>query len=309
MATRSRTLLFLQYRNSYARTQTTTHFSAGASEMEGLIENSDSVIEMSVLPPQWVDIVEEVDESLGQIKDESKYLKEEEVRAREGNDQCLLTYYTYRFGLLLMFVVTRLEGMHRKHLLPGFDDRSSDEAAIERLTANITDEFYRIKRDIQRIHADNGGADETLAKNIQTSLATKVQDVSSSFRKQQSSYLQKMQGQESRKANILGLESGLSNEAAELLLDEDVQVGFTETQLAVLESNDVMIDQREREVNQIAKSIHQLAEIFRDLQTLVIDQGTMLDRIDYNIEQTNVQVKDAVVQLDQVKGLFFILLF
>lgn len=33
-----------------------------------------------------------------------------------------------------------------------------------------------------------------------------------------------MQGQESRKANILGLESGLSNEAADLLLDEDVQV-------------------------------------------------------------------------------------
>ncbi|KAI8089875.1 t-SNARE [Halteromyces radiatus] len=268
MATRSRTLLFLQYRNSYARTQTTSHFTAGASEMEGLIENSDSVIEMSVLPPQWVDIVEEVDESLGQIKDK----------------------------------ITRLETMHRKHLLPGFDDRSSDEAAIERLTSNITDEFYRIKRDIQRIQADSKGAseqDQLLAKNIQTSLATKVQDVSSSFRKQQSNYLQKMQGQESRKANILGLESDLSNEAAELLLDEDVQVGFTESQLAVLESNNVMIDQREREVNQIAKSIHQLAEIFRDLQTLVIDQGTMLDRIDYNIEQTTVQVKDAVVELDK----------
>ncbi|KAG1096001.1 hypothetical protein G6F42_018449 [Rhizopus arrhizus] len=138
-----------------------------------------------------------------------------------------------------------------------------------------------------------------LARNIQTSLATKVQDVSSSFRKQQSSYLQKMQGQENRKADILGLENDLSNEAAELLLDEDAQVGFTESQLAVLESNNEMIDQREREVNQIAKSIHQLAEIFRDLQTLVIDQGSMLDRIDYNIEQTTVQVKDAVVQLDK----------
>lgn len=29
--------------------------------------------------------------------------------------------------------------MHRKHLLPGFDDRSSDETAIERLTSDITD--------------------------------------------------------------------------------------------------------------------------------------------------------------------------
>lgn len=33
-----------------------------------------------------------------------------------------------------------------------------------------------------------------------------------------------MQGQENRKADILGLEADLSNEAAELLLDEDAQV-------------------------------------------------------------------------------------
>lgn len=29
--------------------------------------------------------------------------------------------------------------MHRKHLLPGFDDRTSDEAAINNLTSEITD--------------------------------------------------------------------------------------------------------------------------------------------------------------------------
>lgn len=72
----------------------------------------------------------------------------------------------------------------------------------------------------------------------------------------------------------------------------------------MIENNEAIIDQREREINQIAKSIHQLAEIFRDLQTLVIDQGTMLDRIDYNIEQTAVQVKHATVELDKVSSPF-----
>ncbi|KAI9281558.1 t-SNARE [Sporodiniella umbellata] len=208
------------------------------------------------------------------------------------------------FNLLLVSFtnkkkVTRLKGMHRKHLLPGFDDKSSDEAAIEELTREITNEFYRIKQQIQRIQVGRNASDQEdyITRNIQTSLATKVQDVSSGFRKLQSSYLQRLQGQENKKANILG--SGLSNEAAELLLDEDAQIGFTESQLAVLESSEQNIDQREREINQIAKSIHQLAEIFRDLQTLVIDQGSMLDRIDYNIEQTNLQVKEAVVELDR----------
>ncbi|PHZ11830.1 t-SNARE [Rhizopus microsporus ATCC 52813] len=259
MATRSRTLLFLQYRNSYARAQSSApHFSAGASETEGLIESSDHVIEMSVLPPQWTDIVEEIDEALDAIKDK----------------------------------ITRLKGMHRKHLLPGFDDRSSDEAAIEALTTEITNEFYRIKRDIQRIGVGKNASNQesVITRNIQTSLATKVQEVSSSFRKIQSSYLQSKLGD---------LRSNLTLYMIIEMQGQENKKGFTESQLAVLESSEHNIDQREKEINQIAKSIHQLAEIFRDLQTLVLDQGTVLDRIDYNIEQTNIQVKEAVVQLDK----------
>lgn len=38
--------------------------------------------------------------------------------------------------------------------------------------------------------SNDSDQEDMLARNIQTSLATKVQDVSSSFRKQQSSYLQ-----------------------------------------------------------------------------------------------------------------------
>jgi syntaxin 16 len=47
--------------------------------------------------------------------------------------------------------------------------------------------------------------------------------------------------------------------------------------------------------------MHTIAEIFRELQTLVIDQGTLLDRIDYNVEQMSVNVKSAVRELDKVK--------
>ncbi|KAG2183947.1 hypothetical protein INT44_008958 [Umbelopsis vinacea] len=273
MATRSRTLLFLQYRNTIARSShrggpITSSYQSDA-ETEGLIDSSDTVIEMSTLPPKWVDIVDEVEEDIKEIKEK----------------------------------INRLDGMHRKHLLPGFDDRSSDKAAIEELTEGITMQFHSAKNKIKRIGAEGKRGtsqhEQQMSVNIQTSLASKVQEISSSFRKKQSAYLQKMQGQESRKTDILGLESSLSTEAADLLLTEDTNMGFTESQLAMMESNEAVIDQREREINQIAKSIYQLADIFRDLQTLVIDQGTMLDRIDYNIEQTNVQVQHAVVELDQ----------
>lgn len=75
---------------------------------------------------------------------------------------------------------------------------------------------------------------------------------------------------------------------------------FSDAQMAVVEANDHAITQREKEINEIAKSIMTLAEIFRELQTMVIDQGTVLDRIDYNIEQTNVHLESAHGELLKV---------
>ena len=64
-----------------------------------------------------------------------------------------------------------------------------------------------------------------------------------------------------------------------------------------LTGNDAAIAQREREINDIAQGIIELADIFKDLQTMVIDQGTMLDRIDYNVERMTTDVKGAEKEL------------
>lgn len=71
-------------------------------------------------------------------------------------------------------------------------------------------------------------------------------------------------------------------------------------QSAIVNSNDASIIQREKEIAELAKGIIELADIFKELQTMVIDQGTMLDRIDYNIENMVSHVKGAEKELVQV---------
>ena len=78
------------------------------------------------------------------------------------------------------------------------------------------------------------------------------------------------------------------------------QSTLQQTSLKRLNTNDVAIAQREREINDIAQGIIELADIFKELQGMVIDQGTMLDRIDYNVENMAVNVKAADKELNVV---------
>lgn len=122
---------------------------------------------MDLLPPRWADVSDEITELLAEI-------------ATKGH---------------------RLEKLHQKHVLPGFNDdeaKRAEEAQIEKLTQGITRGFHGCHRCIQRIEQtvreskESGGlahAEEIMAKNIKISLATRVQDASAGFRKKQSAYL------------------------------------------------------------------------------------------------------------------------
>ena len=43
-------------------------------------------------------------------------------------------------------------------------------------------------------------------------------------------------------------------------------------------------DERAMRIHELIKSINQLTTVYRDLNELVIHQGSLIDRIDFNIE-------------------------
>lgn len=75
---------------------------------------------------------------------------------------------------------------------------------------------------------------------------------------------------------------------------------MSQQQLLMYEQdNTEMAMHREEEVNKIVKSIVDLNEIFKDLSHMVQEQGTVLDRIDYNIEQSEISVFEGFKQLQK----------
>ncbi|KAL9078373.1 MAG: hypothetical protein Q9157_002698 [Trypethelium eluteriae] len=257
--------------------------SKGAYEDDG-----DAVIEMDLLPPRWLDIQDEVTDLLSTVAQQMK----------------------------------RLDQLHQKHVLPGFDDedvKKREERDIEKLTQEITRGFQNCQKAVQRVdpmvkesarQGSLGKGEETMARNLKISLASRVGEVSALFRKKQSAYLKKLR-------NLGGMASPLERSSTPVqnpytdpsLMESDADRSFSQSTLLQTAQkkrhtnvNDTMIAQREREIEDIAQGIIELANIFQELQTMVIDQGSMLDRIDYNVERMATDVKAADEELTVATG-------
>jgi syntaxin 16 len=171
----------------------------------------------------------------------------------------------------------------------------------------------RIDKLVQEQQQSGGSisnADETMARNLKMSLASRVGDVSTLFRKKQSAYLKKMR-------SLGGMTSPLDRSSTPVTQNPytdpammDSETDRSSAQSTLLQTAqvrrrgvlDTQIDQREREIEKIAQGVIDLSNIFQELQTMVIDQGTVLDRIDYNVERTAEHVKEAHKELKVATG-------
>ena len=110
------------------------------------------------------------------------------------------------------------------------------------------------------------------------SRAIKLQEITKSFRDTQRTFLQSMNTKlnESHKYIDIINVPDLSN----------VYDGFNQQQLEMIERKEKEANEREQAILEIAKSVHELAQLFQDLSILIVEQGSLIDRIDYNIEQT-----------------------
>ncbi|XP_045477484.1 syntaxin-16 [Harmonia axyridis] len=277
MAARSLTDVFLLMRSNAIRNRNIFPDNEDSEQMrlvslneddETLYTNSDNY-----MPPQWINDLEKTQNILQQIK-----IKIEE-----------------------------LKNFHSRHLHKStFDDSSADEEAIEYCTQGISrlfNEGYKLVQTIKHNSHEGSTKEHKLTVNVYCTLAASLQDLSQSFKSTQNSYLRELQSREDR--SKIYFENQIVN--IDIYDDsgtEDIDSYFigssppTQEQMLYLEEENTRFAlEREQEVNSIVKSILEVNKIFKDLSIMVADQGTVLDRIDYNIERTQIDVFEGFKQL------------
>ncbi|XP_012569490.1 syntaxin-43 isoform X2 [Cicer arietinum] len=197
--------------------------------------------------------------------------------------------------------MSELTKAHAKALMPSFGDGKDDQRQIETLTREITALLRKSEVGLKRLSAGSGSSeDSNVRKNVQRSLATDLQNLSMDLRRKQSAYLKRLQ-QQRESYDGIDLEMNFNGSKSGLQEDEFDDVGFSREQMTKLKKSEHISAEREREIEQVTKSVHELAQIMKDLSVLVIDQGTIVDRIDYNIQSVATSVEEGFKQLQKAE--------
>uniref|UniRef100_A0A7N0UFI7 t-SNARE coiled-coil homology domain-containing protein n=1 Tax=Kalanchoe fedtschenkoi TaxID=63787 RepID=A0A7N0UFI7_KALFE len=288
MATRNRTIVFKKYRDALKSVRAPTSSAPSTSSGGGpvielvsasLLNQNRSYAPLSTddpssssrgavtvgLPPAWVDTSEEIAANI--------------QRARTK--------------------MAELMKAHAKALMPSFGDGKEDQRKIEALTHEITELFKKSEKLLKKLSSGGPSEDSNIRKNVQRSLATDLQNLSMELRKKQSAYLKRLRQQKEGPDGI-DLEMNI-NGKSQIDEDEFDDVGFSEHQMSKLKKSEALTAEREKEIQQVVESVNELAQIMKDLSVLVIDQGTIVDRIDYNIQNVAASVEEGFKQLEKAE--------
>ncbi|XP_078092467.1 syntaxin-16 isoform X5 [Mustelus asterias] len=161
--------------------------------------------------------------------------------------------------------------------------------------------FHRCQRSVQSLQGKWRSCteqEERVLRNVISSLAQALQDLSTTFRHAQSNYLKRLKNREERSKHFFDTSVPLMDDGEDNNLYDK---GFTNDQLLLVEENTLMVEEREKEIRQIVQSISDLNEIFRELASMIVEQGTILDQIDYNVEQSCIKTEEGLQQLQKAE--------
>jgi len=224
------------------------------------------------LPPLWIDIVYLINKDLANIKDSVRQIQ----RAHEARLKVSFT-----------------------------DDDQERDNDISQLTTHITQLMKKTESNIKRIALIGNDKENKLTHeekivrlNIMRALGLELQQQSKLFRTNQNEFMKKLKSQGSSLPSSMFVDDSSGRKVS---LEEASERGLTVAEKHLLEQLEQKASSRDIEIIKIAQSVNELATLFKELNLLVVEQGTILDRIDYNLEHAEAKVKSGVQQLEKAE--------
>ena len=162
---------------------------------------------------------------------------------------------------------------------------------IKKVSTQLKQELKQVNKNIRLyINEELKQADNELQyrikNNMSQNILTELNSFSKKFKLNQEIYSKKCKElvieEEEDNNNFLELydiSTNNSDNNDNIINDNDANQNFL-----MKEEPDQLLQKRENELNEIVRGVNKLQELFKDLHIIVIEQGTILDRIDYNID-------------------------
>jgi len=179
-----------------------------------------------------------------------------------------------------------LQEKQQQRLIPKFDDQENKKLnkSIKEISTEMTQELKQCQNILKEIINDKEDLNDIInfselnatnvqiKQNMKQNIITKLNDFTKKFKLNQELYNNKFQD--------FVIDEEMANKSFSIRKNEEKNSNdFLSTQ-----ENNEQLRRRDEDLTNLLKSVNDLAQIFKDMQTLVMEQGTILDRIDYNID-------------------------
>ena len=187
-----------------------------------------------------------------------------------------------------------LKSLQNERIKPKFSDEQNENKRIDNeIKALIKEMMKKIRfcEGLTKMEKNNNFIDESnienkIINNVKMHLVSKIQNFSNEFRKNEQQfmkYLKEMGSDQEYLENDNKNENNNLNNSFDSSSSDDEKENLNKNFLQTQDDN-FELKKRDEDINILANSINELSGIFKDLQNVVHEQGTILDRIDYNIE-------------------------
>ena len=182
-----------------------------------------------------------------------------------------------------------MQEKQQQRLIPKFDDKENKKLnkSIKEISTEMTQELRQCQNILKEIINDKddlsdinnlsqlNASNAQIKQNMKQNLITKLNEFTKKFKLNQELY--------NNKFRDFVFDEEMINKSFSIRKNDDDDNKNSNDFLSTQENND-QLRRRDEDLTNLLKSVNELAQIFKDMQTLVMEQGTILDRIDYNID-------------------------